>query len=88
MLYADHALDKSGSDCEDGWIVYDCYKEAILLSRELEVEIEAMATSRFGRIYSEVFGLKSKGRTLYKEAIQLALTMHPKSFHNCGKSSF
>ena len=65
--------------------MYDCYKEAILLSHELEVETEAMATSRIGRIYSTVFGLKYRGKEHYKLAIELALTMHPKSFHNCGK---
>ena len=66
------------------WEIIDFYKKATLLTRELEIEIEAIATSRIGRIYDKIFKVKSDARENFKRAIELALTMHPRSFENDG----
>ena len=70
------------------WDILDGYKKAVLLTDELEVEIEATAISRIGSLYDKVFKLKSKARESFKAAIALALSMHPRTFSNDGETYF
>ena len=86
-MYAEYCNGDCESSIEVAWDILDWYKKAILLTHELEVEIEAIATSRVGRMYDKVFSIKYKARENFKRAIELALSMHPRSFDNQGKSS-
>ena len=85
-LYARYCKDESNRDMEMAWDILDWYKKAVLLTHELEVEIEAIAISRIGRLYDQVFKIKSKARESFKAAIALALSMHPRTFNNDGET--
>lgn len=64
-------------------LIYD----AMLIFREItEVELEAIAVSRMGRVYDRVLKLKYRAKEYYKLAIQLAHSMHPRTFAMEGKS--
>ncbi|XP_071949809.1 uncharacterized protein [Antedon mediterranea] len=60
------------------WEVLDWYKKSILLTREKDVELEAIAMSRIGAIYDIVLKLKFKARPYFKGAITLAHSLHPR----------
>ncbi|XP_033125984.1 uncharacterized protein LOC117123992 [Anneissia japonica] len=60
------------------WEVLDWYKKAILLTREKDVELEAIAMSRMGVIYDSILKLRSKARPYFKGAITLAHSLHPR----------
>ena len=72
-------------DMTMAWEVLDWYKKAALATREIEVEMEAIALSRIGKLYDEVFTIKSKARENFKRAIELAISMHPRTFNNEGE---
>ncbi|XP_033114247.1 uncharacterized protein LOC117114663 [Anneissia japonica] len=48
------------------WEVLDWYKKAILLTREKNLELEAIAMCRMGIIYDSMLKLKSKARPYFK----------------------
>ena len=66
------------------WEIIDWYKQAILLARELDIEQEAIAMQRIGRVYAKVLKFKPQAKEYYKRAIQLAVSMAPRIFTACG----
>ena len=70
------------------WDVVDWYKQAIILTRENDVEMEAIALSRLGRVYDKILKMKSKASECFKRAIQLAMSLHPRTFDSEGKFNF
>ncbi|XP_041458958.1 uncharacterized protein LOC121410748 isoform X2 [Lytechinus variegatus] len=64
------------------WTVIDFYKQAAMLCRDKDLEQEAIAYSRLGRVYGKVLKASSRGKDYYKKAIQLALSMTPRTFHD------
>ncbi|XP_033125983.1 uncharacterized protein LOC117123991 [Anneissia japonica] len=64
------------------WEVLDWYKKAILLTREKDVELEAIAMSRMGVIYDSILKLRFKARPYFKGAITLAHSLHPRVLTN------
>ena len=72
-------------------MVYDMidrYKQAVLRTREVtEVELKAIALSRMGRVYDKILKLKYKAKEYLMRSIQLAHSMHPRSFHSEGNNS-
>jgi hypothetical protein len=38
--------------------------------------------SRLGRLYNRVLKVKSKGLEYYRQAMNLALSLHPRTFNN------
>lgn len=90
-MYKDYCqVTKSGefSNFLMAWEILDWYKKAVLLTRELEVEMEAIALSRIGRVYDKVLKMKSKAKENFKRSIELALTMLPRTFNNEGECYF
>lgn len=74
-------LEEESLNIDMVWEVIDWYKQATLRTREItEVELEAIAVSRIGRVYERVLKLKYKAKEYYKLAIQLAHSMHPRTF--------
>eukprot|EP00057_Strongylocentrotus_purpuratus_P014238 XP_011668712.1 PREDICTED: uncharacterized protein LOC100891882 [Strongylocentrotus purpuratus] len=63
------------------WTVIDFYKQAAMLCRDKDLEQEAIAYSRLGRVFGKVLILPSRGKDYHKKAIQLALSMTPRTFH-------
>jgi VanZ family protein len=43
--------------------------------------MEAMAVSRLGSLYDRVLRMKSKAREYFKLGIQLAASLHPRTFN-------
>jgi tetratricopeptide (TPR) repeat protein len=64
------------------WEVIDWYKRAILLTKEKEVEFEAIACSRLGHVYANVLKLKTRAKDYYMRCIQLAGSLHPRTFND------
>ncbi|XP_052246457.1 uncharacterized protein LOC127855118 [Dreissena polymorpha] len=63
------------------WEVIDWYKQATLRTRDItEVELEAIAVSRIGRVYDRVLKLKQRAKDYYKLAVELAHAMSPRTF--------
>eukprot|EP01098_Paradermamoeba_levis_P000228 TRINITY_DN10237_c0_g1_i1.p1 TRINITY_DN10237_c0_g1~~TRINITY_DN10237_c0_g1_i1.p1 ORF type:complete len:464 (-),score=131.34 TRINITY_DN10237_c0_g1_i1:5-1396(-) len=62
------------------WDVVDGYHSAILLTREKDIENEANACSRLGKVYDQVFTHKTKARPYFKRCIELAMSLTPKNF--------
>lgn len=53
----------------------DFYRKAALLTREKDMESEAIATSRIGRVFSEIFKNGGKAAQFHYQATKLALTV-------------
>ncbi|XP_013385178.1 uncharacterized protein LOC106155077 isoform X2 [Lingula anatina] len=66
------------------WEVVDWYRRAVLLTRELEVEMEAIALSRIGKVFDKVLKMKVKAKESYMRCIHLALSMYPRTFSDQG----
>eukprot|EP00898_Chlorokybus_atmophyticus_P004969 jgi/Chlat1/5473/Chrsp36S05454 len=61
------------------WQAIDKYKEASLLTREHDVENEAIALSRLGRVFMKVLKLEERGNKYCVQAIQLAHAQQPRN---------
>lgn len=80
---ADDLFTNQIEDCEKidmrmMWTILDMYKEAVLLSQELDIENEACALSRLGRMYDKVFKIRGKSHQYYRRAFDLVQTLFPK----------
>jgi len=60
------------------WTICDMYKEAVILTREMDIESEAFALCRLGRMYDKVFKLKGKAHAYYRQGFDLLQTLFPK----------
>lgn len=66
------------------WETVDWYKRAVLKTREVDVEMEAIALSRIGKFYDIVFKLKPNAKYNFNRSIQLAHSLHPRTFDREG----
>ncbi|XP_048775106.2 uncharacterized protein LOC125679711 isoform X2 [Ostrea edulis] len=65
------------------WDIIDWYKQSILLARELDMEQEAIALGRIGRVYAKILKFKPQAKEYFKRAIQMAASMAPRTFVSC-----
>jgi hypothetical protein len=56
----------------------DCFRQAIVHARGVDIEHEAWANSRLGYTFSHVLKQPATGHVRYKECIQLALSLYPR----------
>ncbi|XP_061186920.1 uncharacterized protein LOC133195052 [Saccostrea echinata] len=63
--------------------IIDWYRQSILLAKELDVEQEAIALSRIGRVYAKVLKFKPQAKEYFRRALQLAAAMKPRVFVHC-----
>ncbi|CAC5411014.1 unnamed protein product [Mytilus coruscus] len=81
-LFRKVLLDEEKLNMDMVYEMIDWYKQAILRTREVtEVELEAIALSRMGRVYDKILKLKYKAKEYLMRSIQLAHSMHPRTFH-------
>lgn len=66
---------------EDIWTALDKYSEAGMLGRGRDIETEAIATARRGKIYARVLRNEALARPLLHHAMELAASLAPRSFH-------
>jgi len=83
-IMADHEFDRLIDDTDEFafemiWQVIDLLREAILLTREKDIEHEALCLSRLGKIFDKVVKLRDKAKECYKKAIELALSLTPRN---------
>eukprot|EP00057_Strongylocentrotus_purpuratus_P008808 XP_011663282.1 PREDICTED: uncharacterized protein LOC100890018 isoform X1 [Strongylocentrotus purpuratus] len=83
-LLEEHLKNEETVNTNIIWTVIDFYTQAAMLCRDKDLEQEAIAYSRLGRVYGKVLTLPSRGKDYYKKAIQLALSMTPRTFHGVG----
>ncbi|XP_033761915.1 uncharacterized protein LOC117343593 [Pecten maximus] len=73
--------DEENINMDIVWDVVDWYKSAVLRTRErTEMEQEAIATSRLGKLYDKVLKMKDKAHEYVMKSVQLAHSMHPRTF--------
>lgn len=65
------------------WNILDMYKASEMHSRNVDIENEAIAFSRQGRIYYKVLNLGSKAHKYYRASFDLATALHPRDMSNC-----
>ena len=81
-------LDEECLQMDMVWKVVDLYKEAIILTRELDMEVEAIALSRLGNIFDKILKDKIKAKGCFRRSIQLAISLHPRTFDAEGTDCF
>jgi hypothetical protein len=64
-----------GLNMELCWATADVYMRAILEAHEQDIESEAIARSRLGRLFRAVFKLEDKAHQHYLASVQLALSL-------------
>ncbi|OWF35133.1 uncharacterized protein LOC110443314 [Mizuhopecten yessoensis] len=83
QLYHQLTMDEETLNMDMAWEVVDWYKLAIIRTREVtEVELEALALSRLGCLYDKVLKMKDKAKRYLIRSMQLAHSMHPRTFTN------
>ncbi|XP_031557583.1 uncharacterized protein LOC116294175 [Actinia tenebrosa] len=73
-------LDEESLNMNLVWDAIDWYKRAAILTRELDLEQEAIALSHLGFVYNKVLKLKYKSKEYYKKCFELAESMKPRTF--------
>ena len=61
------------------WQCIDFYKESILLTRENDVEQEAISMSRLGKVYHEVLKQKTRAKEMFMLVVHLGSTLQPRN---------
>lgn len=78
----DRIINLALHEIEGVWTGLDKYQEAGVLTRtRRDVETEAIALARRGRVYAKVLRNESLARPLLKAATELAASLAPRSFH-------
>ncbi|MCO5603399.1 hypothetical protein L7F22_057549 [Adiantum nelumboides] len=68
-------MDSEELDMEKVKDSLDCYRQASIATRELDMESEAVAVSRIGKLYSDVLKLPEEAHKYHFQALRLALTV-------------
>lgn len=79
-LFEKIILDEDNLNIDMVWEVVDWYKQSVLLTREKDVEYEAIGHSRLGKVYDGVLKLKTKAKENFMRCLGLAHSMHPRNF--------
>ena len=69
-------------------IHYSLLQEAVILTRENDPEAEAIALSRLGSILDKVLKDKFRAKTYMMRSIQMAMSLHPRTFDSEGMVKF
>lgn len=79
-LFNSVLYDEDSFNVDMLWEVVDWYRKSILLTREKDVEFEAIGHSRLGRVYDRVLKLKQKAKENFMRCLELVNSMHPRTF--------
>jgi hypothetical protein len=77
-LLHDAVFDSSALNLYGVQDAIDCFRQAIVHARGVDIEHEAWANSRLGHVMSKVLKQPANGHLRYKECIQLALSLYPR----------
>ncbi|KAI9020397.1 hypothetical protein DFJ74DRAFT_707459 [Hyaloraphidium curvatum] len=73
-------VEAESPDIELVWTALDTYTYSVLLARDRDTESEAIACSKIGYIYRNVFKSDAAAEKYYRLALDLAKSMMPRSF--------
>nr|KAG5694170.1 hypothetical protein BaRGS_016016 [Batillaria attramentaria] len=65
------------------WEVVDWFRRAAMLTREHDLEQEAMALSALGRVFDKVLKMKDRAKKCLTRVLELANTMVPRAVWTC-----
>lgn len=82
-LFDDYVMQAETLNLEMVWCILDMYKASEMHSRNVDLENEAMALARQGRLFYKILNLRSKAHTCYRASFDLAMALHPKDMSNC-----
>ncbi|XP_018006728.1 uncharacterized protein LOC108664614 [Hyalella azteca] len=87
VAMGDSLLQKAVMDSEELKMslimeVLDWYVEAVISARDVEIEHEAIASSRIGKVYDQILKMPCKAKKYFIHSLQLAHSAAPKSFVN------
>uniref|UniRef100_A0A7M5XJG0 Uncharacterized protein n=2 Tax=Clytia hemisphaerica TaxID=252671 RepID=A0A7M5XJG0_9CNID len=77
-LLESHLKDQEDLSMDMVYTVIDRYHEAMVLARDIEVEVEAIALSRLGSVYAKVLKRKDRATECFKNSIELAMSLTPR----------
>lgn len=77
-IFNEQVMQSEELDFEMVWTILDLYKASEMHSRNIDIENEAIALSRQGRLFQKFFKLHSKAHTYYRASFDLAISLHPK----------
>lgn len=82
-MFDEYVMQSEGLNLEMVWVILDLYKASEMHSRNLDIENEAIALSRQGRLFYKIFKLPSKAHTYYRASFDLAAALYPKDLNEC-----
>lgn len=82
-LFDDCIMQSEQLKFEMVWTILDMYKASEMHCRNVDIENEAIAFSRQGRIFYKILNLRSKAHTYYRASFDLATALHPRDMSNC-----
>lgn len=83
QMFDDYVMQSESFNFEVVWIILDMYKAAEMHCRNVDIENEAIAFARQGRIFCKILNLRSKAKTCYRASFDLGTALHPKDMTNC-----
>jgi len=81
LLFTEYVHGAEDLNMDMMWDILDMYKDAVLKTQERDVENEALAVSRMGRMFEKIFKMKCKGHSYYRRAFDLAQTLLPRDLN-------
>jgi len=81
LLFTEYVHDSEELNMEMMWEILDMYKDAVLKTAERDLENEALANSRIGRMFEKIFKMESKGHLYYRRAFDLAQALFPRDLN-------
>jgi hypothetical protein len=79
VLVRDAVFEREHLSLDALWDAVNWYHDAILLSHERDVESEAIALSRLGRLYRDVMKMPHRAREFFHRALLLAASLQPRN---------
>jgi len=77
-MIKDHLANSEDLNMDLVYTVIDKYRHAVVLTREIEIEVEAIALSRLGKLYDQVLKIQHRASTCFKKCIELAHALTPR----------
>jgi len=77
-LLENHLLEDADLNMDLIYTVIDYYRHAMVLTRGVEIELEAMALSKLGKLYDQVLKIKHRASDCFHKCLQLAATLVPR----------
>lgn len=82
-MFDDIVMQSEELNLDMVWNILDLYKASEIHCRNVDIENEAIAYSRQGRIFYKILNFRDKAHKYYRAAFDLATALHPKDMSSC-----